>query len=149
MTVQEFCVSYNAEHFDETVSFYIEILEFMPSVSWDRDDGRGAFFIGGGNGVVEIFGAARGKPALTAPSPGSFMIVIIVDDAEEYQRKVIGNGAGIRWKMMSYEWGRYFGVVDPNDVGIYFMERSGENAEIARKALHMAIEKQSQGQPGG
>jgi len=145
VTVQEFCVSYSAEDFDATVSFYVDVLEFVPSVSWDRDDGRGAFLVCGGNGVVEIFGAARGKPALVAPPPGSFMIVIIVDDAGEYQRAVIRNGAGIRWKMASYDWGKYFGVVDPNGVRIYFMERLGENADAARKALHMAVEKQSQG----
>ena len=59
MSVQEFCVSCNVVDFDETAAFYTDVSKFTPSVSWDRADGRGAFFVGEGNGVVEIFTAAR------------------------------------------------------------------------------------------
>jgi predicted enzyme related to lactoylglutathione lyase len=139
MSVQEFCVAFNAEDFDKTVSFYQDVLEFTPGAGWDRADGRGLFLACGGQGGVEIFGAARGKPALSPPPPGSFMIVVIVADAEAQQRKLIRNGVGIRWKMASFDWGKYFGVVDPNGIGIYFMERLGANIEIARAALQQAV----------
>lgn len=141
MSVQEFCVSYNATDFDKTAAFFTEVLEFTPSVSWDRDDGRGAFFVCGGNGVVEIFGAARGAAPYAAPPQGSFMIVVIVDDVDTYHDTVVANGVEVRWPMAEFEWGKYFGVVDPNEVGIYFMQRLGENIAIAKAALRKAISK--------
>lgn len=141
MSVQEFCVAYNAEDFDKTVAFYTDVLEFSPGVSWDRSDGRGVFLSCADRGAVEIFGAARGKPALAAPPRGSFMVVILVEDADAWQRKLLRNGAGIRWKMATYEWGKYFGVVDPNEVGIYFMQRLGEDAEVANAAFRADLTK--------
>lgn len=102
-------------------------------------DGRGAFFVSGGNGVVEIFGAAHGEPSYVAPPPASFMIVVIVDDVEAYHEKLVAKGAEIRWPMEKHEWGKYFGVVDPNEVGFYFMQRLGENVAIAKEALRKAV----------
>ncbi|RLA52584.1 MAG: hypothetical protein DRR42_07140 [Gammaproteobacteria bacterium] len=139
MSVLEFCVSYNAVDFEQTSAFYTDVLNFTPSVSWNRADGRGAFFVGEGNGVVEIFAAAKGELPYKAPPPDSFMIVIVVDDVDTYHDFVVGNGAEIRWPIEEYEWGRWFGVLDPNNVGIYFMQRLGENVAIARAALRKAV----------
>lgn len=141
MSLKEFCVSYNVSDFDATASFYTDILNFTASVSWDRADGRGAFFIGEGNGVVQIFAAARNKETYDPPPPGSFMIVLIVDNIEAYLDLIVSNGAEVRWPIEKFEWGKYFGLIDPNGVRIYFMERLGENIAIASAALREAVMK--------
>ena len=139
MPVREFCVSYNAADFESTVSFYVDTLNFTPSVSWDRSDGRGAFLVCEGNGVVEIFGAPRGETPYSPPPDDSFMIVIILDDVDRYLRMLEEKGVSVRWPLESFEWGKWFGVVDPNGVGIYFMQRLGKNVHIAKAALRQAV----------
>ena len=139
MSVQEFCVSYKVIDFDETAAFYTDVMNFTPSVSWDRADGRGAFFVGEGIGVVEIFAAARGEPPYKPPPCDSFMIVMVVDDIDTYHDMLVGKATEIRWPIEEHEWGRWFGLEDPNKVAIYFMQRLGENLAIAKSALRRAL----------
>ena len=141
MSLKEFCISYNVSDFEATASFYTDILNFTASVSWDRADGRGAFFVGEGNGVVQVFAAARTKEPYDSPPPGSFMIVLIVDNIEAYLDLIVSNGAEVQCPIEKFEWGKYFGLLDPNGVRIYFMERLGESIAIASAALREAVMK--------
>lgn len=117
-------VTYNASDFDATSHFYETILGCKASEMWDRDDGRGAYFELGGVSLVEILGAARGAPALGSPDTGSFMVVMVVADAQAALDLVGERGADTIEPMIEEPWGRYFGVRDPDGVPVYLLERS-------------------------
>ena len=51
--------SYYASDFDATCRFYVDVLGCERGVSWDRADGRGAYFNLSGSPVVEVLGSAH------------------------------------------------------------------------------------------
>lgn len=115
-------MSYNASDFDATCRFYEKVLGCTRSHSWDREDGRGAYFRAPAAALVEIFGAARGAPPLAPPAHDSFALTLMVADAAAAHDAVIRAGATIDEAMVERPYGRFFGVRDPDGVLVYVMQ---------------------------
>ena len=118
----EFRVAFNTDNYEEVVAFYGTTLGFELTRSWDRDDSRGSLFKAG-DGVVEVFAAARGGAPLGPPPRGSFSLMISVEDVEavwerlgELDVETSGSPAVKPWGMKS------FLVRDPHGTAVYFFE---------------------------
>jgi predicted enzyme related to lactoylglutathione lyase len=118
--------SYSASAFDTTCSFYEAQLGCTPAFAWDRADSRGVYYNLGQAPIAEVIDATRGEEALSPPPPGSFSIVVIVDDAVRTRDEMGARGVTVTAPLVNEPWGRYFGVQDPDAVMLYFLERRSQ-----------------------
>ena len=124
ITAREAYVSYNSSDFDTTCRFYEDVLGCTLLETWDRDDGRGAYFGIGTVSLVEVFGAAHGAAPLTPPPVDAFAIVVVAPDVATARVIVLSNG-GVPGEIVDESWGRHFDVADPDGICIYVIERTG------------------------
>lgn len=114
----EFRFYYFTPLYDETVTFYRDVLQFAVYRSWDRGgDDRGTIFSSpNGRGLIEI------EAGTVAPSiRGGFYIE--VPDPEPWRDRVRDARAPIRKELGATSYGhRNFKTVDPSGVEITFFQ---------------------------
>jgi len=121
-----FRFAYLTPHYDQTVSFYRDILEFPVSETWNRNaDDRGTLFEAGG-GFIEVLARPENGEADFVfdqrPPQGAFMVVQVRNARNSFLRAQ-EKGAPIREGLVDRPWGhRSFCVSEPNGLIVYFYE---------------------------
>jgi catechol 2,3-dioxygenase-like lactoylglutathione lyase family enzyme len=128
----EFRYVYYSDVYDESVTFYRDVLEAEQVDGWDSGrDNRGAVFAVGG-GFVEVIAVPSadwlgelGKPrdGLRGRADAGWLL-IEVDDADGWHEQVRERGAEVVEAPRDLSWGhRDFGVVEPGGLTLYFFSR--------------------------
>jgi predicted enzyme related to lactoylglutathione lyase len=118
------CTSYEASDFDATCRFYEHVLGLERVVSWDRSDSQGAYFGASRTLVVEIVGAPRGTThAHRSSHEDGLAVTLMVDDARKALAEIEERGGVADRALVVSDWGRHFGVRDPDGVRVWIMER--------------------------
>ena len=122
MNALEFRFAFYARDFDKSVSFYRDTLGLKYIRGWDREDDKGALLSVGGNAVVEIFGAPRGK-TYDGPSPAALNLAIRLEDAsavDTFYEQLAAQGTENIRAPKNYPWGhRSTRIFDPDGIPIY------------------------------
>lgn len=111
----EFRFYYFTPRYEETVSFYRDVLGFEVYRAWDRPGDRGTIFRSpNGAGLIEI------EAGSTPPSiQGGYYIE--VDDVDGWNERLRASGAPIRSPLETTTYGhRSFRTADPNGVEVAF-----------------------------
>jgi catechol 2,3-dioxygenase-like lactoylglutathione lyase family enzyme len=123
MEALEFRFAFHARDFDRSLKFYGEALG-LPQLpgAWDRPDGKGALFLAGRAGVVEIYGAAEGK-VYEGPIPKGINLALRLADqaaVNSLYEELRGGGVTILEEPRDRIWGhRSFVVQDPDEIPIH------------------------------
>jgi catechol 2,3-dioxygenase-like lactoylglutathione lyase family enzyme len=123
MNALEFRFALFARDFDDSVHFYRNILGLEPvGQGWDRPDGKGALLSAGGNGVIEIYGAANGK-TYEGPGPLGMNLALRLENAsavDEFYQRLSAGGIGRLDPPENRDWGHYsFVVYDPDHIPVH------------------------------
>ena len=122
MKILEFRFAFHARDFDHSVRFYRDVLEMSYLGGWDRRDGKGALLSGGGNAVVEIYGAAEGE-AYTGPEPVAINLALRLEDraaVDSCCARLIALGESVEGPPQDRHWGhRSFIVFDPDHIPVH------------------------------
>lgn len=119
----QFRFCYFTPKYEETVSFYRDLLGLKLTESWDRGrDDRGSLFQAAA-GLIEVIARPDGPSDHhwdTRPPQGA-MIVVEVDDVADRYRLAVSKSIPIVDPLKDQSWGhRSFCLREPNGLLIYF-----------------------------
>ena len=113
----------HTRRFDEMKGFYEGVLGLKCLHEWDRPGSRGAMFsAGSGVGNVTIEVLDTGRPGASEAPPANIGISFEVENADEWNDRLVAAGANIYRPLCDTPWGnRQVSVEDPDGlhIGIY------------------------------
>lgn len=127
----QFRFGYFTAHYEATLAFYRDGLDFPVVEAWDRGpDDRGTLFAAA-NGIVEVLALPASGDCShlwdSRPPQGVFM-AIEVNQVDDSYRRVLQKQLPIQQELRDQTWGhRSFCVQDPNGLTLYFFSEKKED----------------------
>ena len=122
----KFRFAYYTDKYQKTYSFYKEVLQFTPGLSWDRSaHDKGALFEAG-EGLIEILhrpDTAHQNPGLDYRSPQGVYMCIQVWDIDTRYQDYKTKGIPFQQDIVDQAWGhRSFSIIEPNGLLLFFFQ---------------------------
>lgn len=111
-------IAYNTDRFDETVAFWTQTLSLKFQRGWDDEASRGALIELNEITVVEVFAAPVGGEPLSPPAPGSFDVMVQVDDIDHWHARLTAQGISVEGPLIKPHHHQLI-LHDPNGVAVW------------------------------
>ncbi len=130
MTARQFRFVIRSRDYDASVRLWGQSLGLTRVDEWDRPDGRGTIFSGGGNALVEVVGLPDDVEIDLSPT-STVYLGMEVDDVDAWHTRAANAGLEVDGPPVVKPWGhRSFRVKEPSGVDVYFFTIvDGDTAE--------------------